>query len=498
MIKNWKIKRKIYASFSIIIVIVSIIGIISINHTGKIDEELQSYKKPLQMMMSISEAFGNCRQTSRGFIIRIISDPSEVDSQTKRLSSLLDVMKKELEEYSKFLENCSTSEKNLKELINETNFLFNSDFRVKVDSMMLLAKQNDLKRVVDLLNSTNVVANTIYENIQKAYSINLDGLTETNAKATLTVKYMFFGMIIIILTGCIIFARLLSSSISQSLNKIVKVLKEGEKGDMRIRLNIQQNDEIGVVSQSVDHFFEKLQSILKIIFNNSRFLANANSNLTDLSKQLVDDSKEISLQSNNVSSSMELITDNLQNNKNNALLADSISKKINEGLNKVIDSAQLSYNSSKEISDKILVINEIASQTNILALNAAIEAARAGEHGRGFAVVATEVRKLAEKSKSAADEIIAVSSTVLKVVSETEDNIKSLLPEIDKSSHFLQQIAKDAYEQNENISRVNDAVKNLNTISKKNTTSGDNIISISQDIENQAEQMSKIANSFSI
>ena len=75
-------------------------------------------------------------------------------------------------------------------------------------------------------------------------------------------------------------------------------------------------------------------------------------------------------------------------------------------------------NSMKSVAEKITIIGDIAFQTNILALNAAVEAARAGEHGKGFSVVAAEVRKLAERSKVAADEIHGLVNGGLKVSQE--------------------------------------------------------------------------------
>ena len=112
---------------------------------------------------------------------------------------------------------------------------------------------------------------------------------------------------------------------------------------------------------------------------------------------------------------MEEMAVNIQQNTDNAQEAEKISKKVSDGVQKVGSASQESLLSIRDISEKINIINDIAFQTNILALNAAVEAARAGEHGKGFAVVAAEVRKLAERSKLAADEIITLSSKSVQV-----------------------------------------------------------------------------------
>ena len=102
----------------------------------------------------------------------------------------------------------------------------------------------------------------------------------------------------------------------------------------------------------------------------------------------------------------------------------------------------------KDIAGKISIIEEIARQTNLLALNAAIEAARAGEHGKGFAVVASEVRKLAERSQTAAAEINKLSATSVEVAENAGNMLTKLVPDITKTSELVQEITAASNEQN--------------------------------------------------
>jgi methyl-accepting chemotaxis protein len=95
----------------------------------------------------------------------------------------------------------------------------------------------------------------------------------------------------------------------------------------------------------------------------------------------------------------------------------------------------------KTIVERIAIIEEIASKTDLLALNAAVEAARAGEHGKGFAVVAAEVRKLAERSQKAAAEITEISSKTVKSAEESKQLLTDTLPDIKKTAELVQEIA---------------------------------------------------------
>ena len=108
----------------------------------------------------------------------------------------------------------------------------------------------------------------------------------------------------------------------------------------------------------------------------------------------------------------------------------------------------------KNIAEKILVIEEIARQTDLLALNAAIEAARAGEHGKGFAVVASEVRKLSEKSQAAAAEISRVSGASVEMAEDAGKMLGEMVPDIKKTAELVQEISAASNEQNTGAEQI--------------------------------------------
>ena len=164
-----------------------------------------------------------------------------------------------------------------------------------------------------------------------------------------------------------------------------------------------------------------------------------------------------------------------------------LSRRIHDEI--VNEQAGMSVQGSREIADKIQIINDIAFQTNILALNAAVEAARAGEHGKGFAVVAAEVRKLAERSKTAAEEIVELTQSSLSLAEQAGSKLGEMLPEIEKTSQLVQEIAAASAEQNNGVNQVNSAFQLLSSITQENASIAEEMASSSKELEQQAQQM---------
>jgi methyl-accepting chemotaxis protein len=146
-------------------------------------------------------------------------------------------------------------------------------------------------------------------------------------------------------------------------------------------------------------------------------------------------------------------------------------------------------NAMKDIASKISIIEEIARQTNLLALNAAIEAARAGEHGKGFAVVAAEVRKLAERSQTAAAEISRLSVTSVDVAEKAGGMLSKLVPDIQKTSELVQEISAASREQTSGADQINNAIQQLNQVVQQNAGAAEEMTSTAEELSSQAEQL---------
>ena len=143
----------------------------------------------------------------------------------------------------------------------------------------------------------------------------------------------------------------------------------------------------------------------------------------------------------------------------------------------------------KSIAEKIGIIEEIARQTNMLALNAAIEAARAGEHGKGFAVVAAEVRKLAERSQTAAKEISSVSISSVEIAERAGKLLGDIVPGIQKTSGLVQEINSSCNEQAQGVEQVTTAIQQLDQVIQQSSASTEEMSTASEMLSEQAEQL---------
>ena len=312
-----------------------------------------------------------------------------------------------------------------------------------------------------------------------------------------TKRAIVFAVIIGILIFVII-NTLVSRNITKALNEGVEFASRISSGDLKTTLDINQKDEIGLLSTSLNKMVEKLREIVSNINAGANNIASASLQVSSATQQLSQGASEQASASEEVSSSMEQMAANIQQNTDNAQQTEKIAINASEGINKVAGASQESLSSMQQISEKITIVNDIAFQTNILALNAAVEAARAGEHGKGFAVVAAEVRKLAERSKIAADEINILSSRSLKVTEEAGDLMTEIMPEIDKTAKLVQEISAASLEQNSGADQINSAVQQLSQVTQQNAAASEEMATSAEELSAQSEQLRDAVSFFKI
>ncbi len=327
------------------------------------------------------------------------------------------------------------------------------------------------------------------------YSKDLDEIIAGENKAMIS----FLAVLVFTLAGMFLVIFYISANyISAPLNKLNAAFQKVSKGELDVSVDLSQEDEIGTVGKQLNEMLSRIREIILSVIDVSEGLSSSSNQMKGVSSEV---SEGASLQASSVeevSTSMEEMAANIQQNTDNARQTEKITLKAANGVVEGSKAAEDSIKVMNDIADKISIIGEISRQTNILALNAAVEAARAGEHGKGFAVVAGEVRKLAERSQIAANEIEKLSSSGVATSEEAGKKLSAIVPEIEKTSQLIQEIAAASIEQNSGADQVNSAVQQLNNVTQQNAAASEQMASSSDELSKQADLLQEMVAFFKV
>jgi len=296
------------------------------------------------------------------------------------------------------------------------------------------------------------------------------------------------GLAILGVMGAAIY--LFSRSISLPIVKISEQAGLMAEGELSLNTNTEQRkDEIGMLSTSMVDLSRKLETIVSEIKRSAGNVSAGSDQISANAQTLSQGVSEQAASAQEVSASVEQMNSNIEQSSENASITEAIAKQVVVDANSSGESVGLTVEAMKKIAEKITIIEEIARQTNLLALNAAIEAARAGEHGRGFAVVASEVRKLAERSGTAAGEIGQLSFSSVQIAEQAGNKLTKLVTDIQKTADLVQEISASSKEQRTGIDQINTTILQLDRVIQQNASSADELASTSEELSSQAASL---------
>jgi methyl-accepting chemotaxis protein len=356
-------------------------------------------------------------------------------------------------------------------------------------------------RLIELGAARRVSSNTLLEDFHtvavKEMSTTKD-ISENNIQLIKRMSARTLVGIITILIISLVFSYYITRALTNPIKKSMEFAQKIAAGDLTATIDIDQEDEIGKLTKELKIMGLKLRQIINEVIHGAGGLAAAANQISTSAQQLSENASEQASSVEEVSSSMEEMVANIEQNTENARQTEKISIMAAAGVTEGNQATGLSVNAMKNIAGKISIIGEIAFQTNILALNAAVEAARAGEHGRGFAVVAAEVRKLAERSKIAADEINQLSGNGVHVAEDAGKKLEQIVPEIERTAKLVQEITASSLEQNAGADQINNAIQQLNHVTQQNAATSEELATSSEQLASHAVQLRELVSFFKI
>jgi methyl-accepting chemotaxis protein len=242
------------------------------------------------------------------------------------------------------------------------------------------------------------------------------------------------------------------------------------EGDLMVSPKpLSDKDTLG---KALEQMVERLRAVVTDAMLASGNVSSGAEQLSSASEQIAQGATEQASAAEEASSAMEEMAANIKQNADNAAQTEKIARQSSKDAELSGEAVSRAVDAMSTIAQKITIVQEIARQTDLLALNAAVEAARAGEHGKGFAVVASEVRKLAERSQSAAGEML-----------------NRLVPDIRKTAELIAEISAACREQDIGAAQINQAIQQLDQVTQQNAGASEEMSATSVELASQAEEL---------
>ncbi|WP_273703717.1 methyl-accepting chemotaxis protein, partial [Candidatus Accumulibacter vicinus] len=475
MFKNLRIGARLGLGFGIVVtllLVISAVAYLRINGlNADVDKLVNNFFPKTVWANNIIDAINLAARSQRNLLID--PRPEEVLKQYERIAEARKTIGDNLDKLRKSID--SDQGKALLKDLEQARNLYLAD----QDEFLTLMKAGHKEQATEvMLNRMRQSQASYIDACEKVVDFQTELMTaqgkEADGRAEQTEwLILVLGAAAVVLAS--LFAAWVTRSITGPVNAAVQVANALSEGDLTVRVKAQGQDEVSQLMSAMQAMAGKLGEIIGEVRTAADNLGNASGQVSATAQSLSQSSSEQAASVEETTASMEQMSASIVQNTDNAKVTDGMASTAAHQAAEGGEAVGRTVEAMKTIAEKIGIIDDIAYQTNLLALNAAIEAARAGEHGKGFAVVAAEVRKLAERSQVAAQEIGQVARESVKLAERAGALLGEMVPSIRKTSDLVQEIAAASQEQSAGVGQINGAMGQLNRATQQNASASEEL-----------------------
>lgn len=360
----------------------------------------------------------------------------------------------------------------------------------KVDKSVSGVDRPASKGMTEIADSTEVKFKEIIAETIKDMEAQYD-----DSKSSLTFLIVAGSIIVLGVMGIIFYD--LFKMLGGDPRYAAHVCTEVANGNLGLDIELDHNDRRSLL-YSITNMKNQLSTIIHDVRASSEALSSASSQVNSTAQTIAKGASVQAASVEETSASMEQMSASISQNNENAGITNGMAQQASKEATSGGEAVSETVDAMQKIAEKISVIDDIAYQTNLLALNAAIEAGRAGDHGKGFAVVASEVRKLAERSQFAAQEIGELAKDSVKRADLAGKSLQEMVPSINKTADLVQEIAAASSEQASGVHQINEAIAQVNQTMQHNAAASEELSATSEEMNVQAVNLQDSVNYFKL